>query len=237
MARPRLVGEVPARALAVYAHPDDPDISCGATLAKWARAGAEVHVVLCASGDKGSSDPAADPRLVAESRLEEARRATDLLGVASLSQLGRPDGEVENDLPTRHLLVEIVRRTRPEVVVCPDPTAVFFGSHHYNHRDHRAVGWAALDAVSPAASSPHYFPAAGPPHKVATVLLSGSLEPDAFVEVSGTIEVKVRAVSCHASQLADANDWFASAVRDGAERAGAQVGVAFAESFRRIELG
>lgn len=233
---PRLLGEVPSRALAVYAHPDDPDISCGGTLARWAHEGCDVHVVLCAAGDKGSSDPSAESVAVGRLRLEEVRRATEILGVRSLSHLDRADGEVENDLALRGELVAILRRLRPEVVVCPDPTAVFFGSHHYNHRDHRVVGWATLDAVAPAASSPRYFPEAGPPHEVGSVLLSGSLEPDAYVDVSATIEHKVKAVSCHESQLVDANDWFASAVRDGAAEAGAAAGVAFAEGFRRLEL-
>ncbi|HVM01281.1 MAG TPA: PIG-L family deacetylase, partial [Acidimicrobiales bacterium] len=47
--------DTPSSALAVYAHPDDPEVSCGGTLARWAAAGAEVHVVVCAAGDKGSS--------------------------------------------------------------------------------------------------------------------------------------------------------------------------------------
>ncbi len=56
-----LLSAVPVRALAVYAHPDDPEISCGATLAAWAAAGADVHVLTCTRGDKGSTDPASDP--------------------------------------------------------------------------------------------------------------------------------------------------------------------------------
>lgn len=232
----QLVSEVPRRVLAVYAHPDDPDIAAGGTLAKWAAAGCEVHVVLCAAGDKGSSDPVDDPAAVRERRLAETARSNELLGVRELHHLGRPDGEIENDLRLRRELVSLVRAATPEVVVCPDPSAVFFGSHHYNHRDHRAVGWATLDSVSPAASSPLYFPEAGAAHQVRTVLMSGSLEPNAWVDVTETIELKVEAVACHASQLTDANDWFAAAVRDGAAEAGRQAGVAYAEAFRRLHL-
>ena len=54
----RLFAEVPDRAMAVYAHPDDADVACGATLARWANAGCEVHLVLVADGSKGTSDPA-----------------------------------------------------------------------------------------------------------------------------------------------------------------------------------
>ncbi|MHB8243887.1 MAG: PIG-L deacetylase family protein [Acidimicrobiales bacterium] len=236
MASGMLLSDTPTRAVAIYAHPDDPDISCGGTLAKWALAGCDVHVLLCAAGDKGSADPLADPAEVARCRLEEARRATKLLGVASLHHLDRPDGEIENDLQMRRSLVGLIRQIRPEVVVCPDPSAVFFGTHHYNHRDHRAVGWAVLDSVAPAAASPLYFPESGPPHQVPIVLMSGSLEPNVWVDVSSSIDLKVRALACHQSQLIDANDWFASALRDGAEEAGRQAGVRFAEAFRRLDL-
>ena len=54
-----LMTEIPERALAIYAHPDDPDVSCGGTLAAWAKAGCEVRVVLCTDGGKGSPDPSA----------------------------------------------------------------------------------------------------------------------------------------------------------------------------------
>lgn len=231
-----LIEHCPARVLAVYAHPDDPDISCGGTLARWARAGSAVTVVICAKGDKGTLDPSADPVAVAGRRAEEASRATEILGVTGLEVLGLPDGEFDNDVTLREELVRLMRSYRPEVVICPDPTAVFFGSHHYNHRDHRVVGWAALDAAAPASSSPLYFMSSGPAHQVSVVLMSGSLEPNAWVDIGETIEVKVQAVACHQSQLADANDWFALALRDGAAEAGRAAGVGFAEAFRGLWL-
>ncbi len=231
-----ILEEVPVRALAVYAHPDDPDISCGGTLARWATAGCEVHVLICTNGDKGSGRADDDPAAVAARRRLEAERANELLGTKALHHLGLSDGELENDAATRGALVAVIRQVRPDVVVCPDPTAVFFGSHHFNHRDHRQVGWAALDAVSPAASSPLYFPETGPAHEVGTVLLSGSLEPDVFVDVTSEIERKIEAVACHESQLAGAGDWYATAVRDGAEEAGRRIGRRYAEAFRRLEL-
>lgn len=228
--------EPPARVLAVYAHPDDPDISCGGTLAKWARAGSEVHVVICAAGDKGSSDPAANREMVIERRADEARQAGATLELAGLHLLGRSDGEFDNDVPLRSELVGLMRTHRPDVVVCPDPTAVFFGAHHYNHRDHRIVGWAALDSAAPASGSSLYFPESGPAHQIPVALLSGSLEANVWVDIETTIDQKLRAVARHESQLADANDWFASALRDGAQHAGRQAGVSYAEAFRRVLL-
>ncbi len=231
-----LLREHPSCALAIYAHPDDADVSCGATLAAWAAAGCEVHVVVCASGDKGSLDPTADPRALAASRRVEAEAAAGILGVRALHHLGRSDGEFENDLALRAELVALVRSIRPDALICPDPLAVFFGEHYYNHRDHRVVGFAALDAVAPAASSPLYFPEAGRAHGVACVYLSGSLEPTVYVDVSTTIEAKVEAVLSHESQLGGAGEAFRGVIRARAEEAGRIVGVPYAEAFRRLRL-
>src|SRR5687768_15189182 len=131
--------DVPARALAVYAHPDDPEVSCGGTLARWATAGSEVHVVVCGQGDKGSSDPAVVPKELAGRRADEVAAAAAALRLAGHRLLGIPDGEIENTPSLREQLVRAVRELRPEVVVCPDPTAVFFGGRYFNHRDHRQV--------------------------------------------------------------------------------------------------
>jgi LmbE family N-acetylglucosaminyl deacetylase len=177
-----LLDHVPARALAIYAHPDDPDVSCGGTLAVWAKSGCEVTVLLCTDGGKGSPDPTLVPRDLIERRVAEAAEAAAVIGVAVQEHLNYPDGELADDPEFRRALVEAVRRFRPDVVLCPDPTAIFFGQEYFNHRDHRVVGLAALDAVAPAAALPHYFPEAGPAHQVSTVLLSGTLEPDVFAE-------------------------------------------------------
>jgi LmbE family N-acetylglucosaminyl deacetylase len=227
-----MVDDAPATALAVYAHPDDPEVSCGGTLARWAAAGATVHVVICCQGDKGSSDPDQEPAALAVTRADEVARAAAALGLAGYHLLGYPDGEVEDGTELRGRLVALIRDLRPEAVVCPDPTASFFGSRYVNHRDHRVVGWATLDAVAPAAWSPLYFPHAGAPHRVPAVYLSGTLEPDAWVDVTGTIDVKAEALLCHDSQLGEGGEWLRTVVRDRAEEAGRAAGVRYAEGFR-----
>ena len=237
--------DVPARALAVYAHPDDAEISCGGTLARWASGGSEVHLMLLTSGDKGSSDPSDDPEGLAVRRAAEVVAAAGVLGLAGHEQLGAGDGELDNTADVRERIVAAVRRVRPDVVVCPDPTAVFFGDTYFNHRDHRVAGWATLDAVSPAAGSPHYFPGAGPAHAVEQVLLSGTLEPNAWVDVTPTMDVKVRALLCHESQLKAAAfgheggtaEWLGALLRQRAEEGGRLAGVRYAEGFRRLLLG
>ena len=133
--------------------------------------------------------------------------------------------------------MKIIRELRPDAIISPDPLAVFFGEHHYNHRDHRVVGWAALDAAAPAAALPLYFRGTGAAHQVTTAYLSGSLQPSVWVDVSSTIDRKIEAVACHRSQLTDAGDWIASALRDGAADAGRDAGVGYAEPFRRVSLG
>lgn len=233
---PDLVDAVPARALAVYAHPDDPEVSCGGTLARWAAAGAEVQVVVVGRGDKGSSDPSADPQALAERRAAEVTAAAKVLGVSAHYLLGIPDGEIENTMALREQLVRLVREVRPDAVVCPDPTAVFFGTRYFNHRDHRELGWATLDAVAPAAANPHYFPEAGPAHQVSSVYLSGTLEPDAWVDISGVVDRKAEALMCHESQLGEPGEWLRQVVRQRAEEGGRQAGVAYAEGFRLLRL-
>ena len=231
-----LYDEAPARALAVYAHPDDPEISCGATLARWAAAGSEVHVLVCTRGEKGSKDPAAEPAALARRRVGEMEAAAKVLGLAGREQLSVDDGDLENSAPVREAIVAAIRRTRPDVVVCPDPTAVIFGDTYFNHSDHRIAGWATLDAVSPAAANPHYFPAAGPAHAVAVVLLSGTLAPNVWVDVGASLDTKVDALLCHASQLEGSPEFFRTVLRGRAEAEGRAAGVAFAEGFRRLRL-
>ena len=232
-----LLGEVPGRALAIYAHPSDPDVSCGGTLAAWAAEGCEVHTLICTDGGKGTADPDVDPIDLVRTRTAEAAAAADVLGLAGQEFLGLPDGELDDDRPFRELLVGAVRRLRPDAVLCPDPTAIFFGQDYFNHRDHRITGFAVLDAVAPAAAMPHYFRQSGPAHQVSTVLLSGTLEPDVWVDISATVDRKGEAVGCHRSQFPDGEEWAATAVRLAAEDAGRRAGVRCAEGFRRLRLG
>ncbi len=249
-----LIETVPASALAVYAHPDDADVACGGTLSRWAAQGCVVHLVVCTDGGKGTRDPEADPKEVAARRADELAEAAACSGLSGHHVLGHHDGELAHDTSLVGELVHWIRRLRPEVALGHDPTAVFFGQDYFNHRDHRTAGWAFLDALAPAAALPHYFPEAGPPHQVREALLSGTLCPDVWVDVSTSIERKVAAVECHRSQFsADAEEragtgngpsglargagWAGEAVRRRAAEEGRRVGVRSAEGFRRLRLG
>lgn len=235
-----LLTETPSSVLAVYGHPDDAEISAGGTLTRWAGDGAQVWLLVCTTGDKGSQDPDQDPDELARLRVDETAAAARLMGFAGQFHLDYADGDLENGPDLRRQIVELVRRLRPEVLMCPDPTAVFFGDRYYNHRDHRAAGWAALDAVAPDAGNPHHFPeqlAGGLEcHHVSQVFLSGTFEPNCWVDVSATIETKIDALFCHASQLVETGDWFRQFLRDRAEDAGREAGVSYAEAFRRLSF-
>ena len=229
-----LVDAVPGVVLAIYAHPDDPEVACGGTLARWAAAGAAVHLIIVCAGEKGTSDARADPTALAECRAAEVGAASRVLGLASHRILGLPDGEIADTPDLRATLVGTIRDLRPDAVVCPDPTAAFFGATYVNHRDHRVVGWAVLDAVAPAARMPLYFPDRGRPHQVAQVFLSGTLEPDVFVDIGSVLDLKTRALDCHRSQLGEAGEVLATAVTQRAEDAGRAGGVRYAEAFRLL---
>ena len=233
-----MIDEAPRVALAVYAHPDDADVACGGTLARWAKAGSAVHLVVCTDGGKGTFDETVDPADLAAQRAQELEASSALIGLTSVENLGYRDGELTDSDEFRARLVERVRTLRPAVVCGHDPTAVFFGQDYFNHRDHRIAGAALLDAVAPASALPHYFPGAGPAHQVSLVLMTGTLEPDDWVDVTDTIEAKAAAVECHRSQFAGQSEgWAGEAVRRRAVEEGRRAGVGYAEGFRRLHLG
>jgi LmbE family N-acetylglucosaminyl deacetylase len=235
-----LDNDVPQTVLAIYAHPDDPEISAGGTLARWADAGAEVHVAVTTRGDKGTNDPDADLDALVEERVRETAAAARVLGIAGHHHLHHADGEIVDDRPLRLELVRLIRTYQPDVICCPDPTAVFFGDSYVNHRDHRVTGFATLDAASPAAGNPHYFPelrAEGlDVHQVRAVYLSGTFEPNVWIDIGPTLERKIEALFCHKSQLVETGDWFREFLRESAVAAGRAGGVQYAEAFRRINL-
>ena len=228
----------PRCALAVYAHPDDPEVSAGGTLARWAAEGAEVWLLVTTRGDKGTSDRNVNPEALAEQRLVETAQSVERLGLTGHRHLAHSDGDLEDDRQLREEICRVVREVRPDVVLCPDPTAVFFGDGYFNHRDHRVTGWATLDAVAPAAGLPHYFAdqlADGlDVHHVSSVLLSGTLQPNYWVDISDQLERKIDALFCHTSQLLDTGESFRQFLRQRAEHDGRQAGVRYAEGFRRL---
>src|SRR6478672_4561434 len=112
---------LPRRVLAIGAHSDDIEFGCGATLAKWSDAGAEVHLCICTDGSKGTWDPEADVASLVTTREEEQRDAAKVLGAVDVRFLGRVDGELVNDPATRAVLCAAIRDVRPDVMLGHDP--------------------------------------------------------------------------------------------------------------------
>src|SRR5512139_1632519 len=96
---------VPQSALTIFAHPDDMEFSCGATLAKWAAAGCEIAVVLCTSGNVGTHDVKFTPHTLAAQREEEQRNACAVLGIKHIEFLRHDDSRLVADLTLRRELV------------------------------------------------------------------------------------------------------------------------------------
>jgi LmbE family N-acetylglucosaminyl deacetylase len=229
----------PPRAMVIAAHPDDIEFVVAGTVAKWVRAGTRARYVLVTSGDAGSQEPNITREQLARIREKEQRAAAQAVGVDDLVFLGYHDGEVEPTLALRRDLVREIRRFRPDAVICYDPTRLLIGDRYINHPDHRAVGQAALDAIAPAAAMPLAFVelrAEGlEPHRVKEVLVASTFDPNAWIDISDTIEKKIEALRQHASQFPDGWDP-EEMLREWASESGKEVGVPYAEAFRRIVL-
>jgi LmbE family N-acetylglucosaminyl deacetylase len=225
-----------ATVLVMMAHPDDPEFFCGGTLARWAREGKEICVVLATSGDKGSSDGWLSTAELVARREEEQRAASAVLGVRRIVFLRHRDGELIADLQLRRQLVRAIRLCRPEVVVTTDPLRYMVGDRRVNHPDHRAIGDAVLAAVFPAASNPRFFPEllqfeGLAPHSPLEIYIANSDRPNLDVDITELIDLKIEAIRQHKSQLTDPSAQL-ERVRQRAVRDDGR----YVESFRRIVL-
>jgi LmbE family N-acetylglucosaminyl deacetylase len=229
----------PARFMVIVAHPDDADFGPAATAASWIDAGSEGWLVCCTSGDAGGEDPDADPLELAATREREQREAAGIVGYQGVTFLHQPDGALANDLALRELLVREIRTFRPDAVLCTDPESIFHRGGGVNHTDHRAAGLAAVDAVYPAARNPMAFPhlARGglAKHVVRRLYLFWSQQPDAWVDVTATIDRKLAALHAHESQIHEPAR-LDERVRAWAAEDGEAIGRAAAEGFRVVVI-
>ncbi len=228
----------PESAMAIFAHPDDIEFSCAGTLARWAAAGTRIGYVICTSGDVGIADPALTREDAAAIREAEERAAAEIVGAHEITFLGEPDGNLQATLDLRKRLVGEIRRFRPEVVVCGDPTIVWAGESYINHPDHRAAAMVALDATFPAAGQPHLFQeleAEGlHAHKPRKVYVSSWEDASHYVNIESTIDVKLAALRAHKSQM---KDWDPEKmIRQWAADYAKGKEMAYAEAFRVITL-
>jgi N-acetylglucosamine malate deacetylase 1 len=177
--------------LAIAAHRDDVELTCGGTLAKVAKAGHRVGIVDLTQGEMGT-------RGSAERRAAEAEQAAQTLGVAVRKNAGLEDAHLANDDPSRLVIVQLIRELRPRVVVLPFPIG--------RHPDHRIASELGRDACYLAGLA-KYAPAPGvEPHRPFKILYAlayreDPVKPSFVVDISDTFDAKMAAIRCYASQF------------------------------------
>lgn len=231
------------RALVVFAHPDDAEFLCGGTIAVWTEAGTEVDYVCATDGSAGWNGPDRGRDEIAAARVDELRAAADVLGVKDVRFLGFVDGALQADLELRKAVTREVRRTRPDVLVAPDPSMLWSGRSYINHPDHRAVGEAVLAVVACDAPTRPQFPElldeGFEPFSVPALWLSTEhRQADTKLDIGRTIDRKIEALRAHGSQLANMGETDVDArIREWAEAiADGEDGVRYAEAFRTFQL-
>ncbi len=225
-----------ASAVVLFAHPDDAEFMCGGTVAKWAQGGCDVHYVVCTDGSAGSNESGARREDVAPIREREQRAAASVLGVTSVTFLGETDGLLEVTPATRKKVTREIRRLRPEVLVAADPGRLWSGEGYINHWDHKQAGLLALTAVMPDAPTRVMFQELEDegiePFEIPNLWLSTN-EPDSYVDITKTIDLKIAALAEHASEEGEAA---APWVRERARQVGEEAGVEYAEAFKTFRF-
>ncbi|CAN5903061.1 PIG-L family deacetylase [soil metagenome] len=223
---------LPRRVLAIGAHPDDIELLCAGTLARFRELGAYVHLAVACRGDRGGSG-GPDPTLAVR-RLEESCRSAELLG-APIDFLDFGDAEVFDSPAARARFVRLLRMARPELVLTHGPDDY--------HDDHVRVGELAVKCCWFAASGGHcsdHEPLDRPPAVVYMDNLAGiASEPTHLVDITDTFDLKRRMLACHASQVGRSDGGIhrlAELAEVQARLRGFQCGVTYAEGFRAALL-
>ncbi|MDO9136432.1 MAG: bacillithiol biosynthesis deacetylase BshB1, partial [Lutibacter sp.] len=218
--------------LAIGAHPDDVELGCGATIAKEISLGKKVGILDLTKGELGT-------RGSAEIRADEAKNGAKILGVAIRENLGFADGFFVNDEKHQLEVIKIIRKYKPEIVLCNA-----FDDRHIDHpKGSKLVSDACflsglvkveteLDGVKQEAWRPKF---------VYHYIQWKNLEPDFVVDVTGFIDLKMEAVKAYSSQFYDPNSTepsspissknFLDSVLYRAQDLGRLVGVEAAEGF------
>jgi LmbE family N-acetylglucosaminyl deacetylase len=231
---------IPKRAMVIMAHPDDIEFSCSGTIARWTKQGAEVCYVLITSGDVGIADAGITKLMAQETREKEQNEAARICGVENIVYLREPDGMLVPTLELRKKLVREIRKFKPEVVICGDPTVVWAGDNYINHPDHRAAATLAIDAIFPASGQPNLFEELEKEgleaHKPRKVYVNVWNPEDAtlFVNITETIDTKVEALKAHKSQM---RGWdVGKNIKEWAASRGKGMEMGYAEMYKVVTL-
>lgn len=232
-----------SKALVFCPHQDDGEFLAGGTMARWASEGKEVILCVVTNGAAGSNDPSVTRDSLIETREREQREAARITGIKDVIFLGYEDGFVDDSHELRRDMIREIRRHKPEVVVGLDPTTYYFAQRYVNHPDHRKVGEAFLAAVNPGATTvPLYreelYDKGFEPHQVRACLLGFSTNADYFVDITDFIDLKIKALRAHESQMGNFGE-LDERVREIATlsaNASGQ-GYKYAEGFKMFRLG
>ena len=226
--------------LVITAHPDDVDFGAAGTIATWTSQGTHVAYCVITDGDAGGFDPDVPREDIPAIRRAEQEAAAKAVGVDTVYFLGYPDGRLTVSIDLRRDLSRVIRKERPDRVLCHSPTRNL-ERVYASHPDHLAAGEAALCAVYPDARNDFAYPElideglAG--HVVAEVWIMSGPEPNEYVDITDAFDRKLEALMCHVSQhpephtLHDRMRGWASAI---AVAGGLEDG-RLAEVFRKVD--
>lgn len=219
------------RILAVGAHPDDIELQCAGTLAKYAARGDQVFMAISTNGELGSAKVSKEE--IAHIRHQEALASAAVIG-AELIWMGYPDGFLMDTPETRMRYIDLIRRTRPDVIITHDPVNDY-------HPDHNLTGlllWnvrvnaAAVNIKSdfpPWGTVPEYF--------FMDTLTGQHFVPQTYVDISETIDQKRAMLAKYVSQVEFMKERYNMTMVEFMEICssfrGLQAQVRFAECFRR----
>jgi len=194
------------RVLVVTAHPDDVDFGAAGSVARWTADGVEVAYCIVTNGEAGGFDDRATRDEVPAMRQAEQRAAAAVVGVTDVTFLGHPDGRLVASIELRRDITRVIRRVRPQRVLCQSPQRVW-GRIFASHPDHLAAGEATLCAVYPDSRNPYAFAElldeGLEPWTVDQVWMMAHEQANRWVDITGTIDRKVKALLSHASQIPD----------------------------------
>jgi LmbE family N-acetylglucosaminyl deacetylase len=227
------------RILVVMAHPDDCDFGAGGTIAHWTAKGIDVSYCIITNGDQGGEESGIPLEEMPKVRQKEQRDAGRALGVTSIQFLNHRDGWLMPSIELRKEIVREIRRAKPDRMVIQSPERNWdrIGA---SHPDHLAAGETAIQAVYPDARNPFAFTdlrAEGfEPWRVREVWVTGSPNPNHFVDITETFDKKMAALRAHVSQTAH-NKELENMVRGWGERNAQSQGLAegrIAEIFKIV---
>lgn len=212
--------------LAIGCHPDDIEVSCAGTLAKYKNLGHNVIVCHVANGNMGHA--IIQPDELRKIRNTEAKKAGSIVGIEVLT-CDIADLEIYDNKEQRDKVIEVIRYAKPDVIITHSPTDYM--------PDHVAVSKLVFDATF-VASVPHYGTGSVAnltPLYYMDTLAGINFMPTEYVDISCEIDTKIEMLECHESQMKWMRDHdnidFAEFVKACARFRGLQSGVQYAEAF------